>query len=123
MRSGTEAVDPDMKTIKTLPKGEESLNRLKAEVNRFDADRVDVKPESWHEAVAQIIGITPQRAARFLSDAVHAGPFPALSRVSTVLSQAAARGPEALATTNFVLQQQDDEYRQAIQALQQGGDQ
>lgn len=133
MREGTEAVDPDMKAIKAMPKGEEALNRLKAEVNRFDAERVDVKPDSTAEMVAQVVGITPQRAAKWLSMSVHGGDrfrvpftdaqihFPALSRAAAVLGQVAARGPEALATTNFLLQQQDDEYRQAIQAMQQGG--
>lgn len=122
MREGTEAIDPDMKAIKEMPGGEEALTRLKAEVNRFDADRVDVQPTTESQLVAQVIGITPARAARLLSQAVNAGPFPGLSRVATILTKAASRGPEALATTNFLLQQQDDEYRRAVQALQQGGE-
>lgn len=120
MREGTEAVDPDMKTIKSLPKGEQALERMKAEVNRFDAERVDVSPDSTAEAVAQIVGITPQRAARWLSQSVHGGAFPGLSKAAAVLGQAAARGPEAMATQHYLLQQQDPEYRAAIQALQAG---
>ncbi len=128
MEKGLEAVDPDAKTIKSLPKGEEALNRMKAEVNRWDAERIQVKPDSTAEMVAQTLGLTPQRAARLLaiqggSDATMAARFPGLTRVSAALRQAASRGPEALATTNFLLQQQDDEYRQAVQAMQQGGDQ
>lgn len=123
MRSGTEEVDPDMKSIKSTPKGQEALAKMKAEVNRFDADRVDVRPNGTAETVAQLIGITPRRAARLLAQSAQAGQFPSLGRVASILTQAAARGPDALSTTHFLLQQQDDNYRQTIQALQQGGDQ
>lgn len=119
MREGTEAIDPDMKTIKGLPKGEESLSRMKAEVNRFDADRVDVKPDGATEMVAQVLGITPRRAARLLSQSVHAGPFPGLSRAAMSIAQASAQGPQKLSVMNYLRQQQDPEYRAAIQALQE----
>jgi hypothetical protein len=120
MRSGTEAIDADMKAIKTMPNGEEALNKLKAEVNRFDADRVDVKPTDLSEKVAQIVGITPARAAKWLSQSVNAGMWPGLSRAAIALTKAASGGPQALATQNYILMQNDDEYRQSIQALQQG---
>jgi hypothetical protein len=45
---------------------------------------------------------------------------PAIARVLPVLSEAAKRGPAALAASNFVLQQQDPEYNKAFMASQSG---
>lgn len=121
MDKGLEKIEPDVETIKSIPKGGEALDRLKAEVNRFDAERVDVQPDNMAEVAAQIIGITPQRAARWLSQSVHGGTLPELSNAAAMFGRAAANGPKEMATQHFILMQNDESYRQAMKALQEAG--
>lgn len=122
---GLRSVDPDVRDLGNLPGGADALKKAKNEVARFLLEGADPEPGGGTASLlAQTLGLTPQRAGRLI--ALLEGPraaeltakFPGLTKAAQALQRAAARGPQAVATTNYLLQQQDSEYRALMQELQ-----
>lgn len=126
VRGGLNSVDPEIDRLTGLPGGKDALNKAKSEVSRFLIETAPPREGGGTPAfVAQTLGLTPKRAAQFIADhsPEAAARFPAISKAATALRSAAARGPQALSTTHYLLQQQDPEYRATLNALQQDGEQ
>ena len=74
-----------------------------------------------HELTRMIEHHTPEIAieTRNLSKMLKASPQ-AFGRYAAVLQNAAKRGSQSLATTHFVLQQKDQEYRKMVAEMDEG---
>lgn len=126
LQEGLQSVDPDVQVLEGLPGGKEALVKAKNEVARFLVETTDSPPTGTASLVAQTLGLTPRVAAKLMANIGTgslpeiAARYPGMARVARALQAAAERGPQALATTHFLLQQQDPEYRATINALQEG---
>lgn len=77
----------------------------------------DAASKAIEDKSAQIVAT----GADWLGDMVRSAPQK-LGRYAQVLQQAAQRGAQALASSHFVLQQTDEEYRKKIKELQDDGE-
>jgi hypothetical protein len=121
------SVDPDVKNLSLLPGGEAAMENAKNEVARFLVETEPKQPNNIAQIVAGRLGITPERAAKWLSligegDVSElAQKYPKLAGYARLIVAAAERGIQELNTTDFLLQQQDEDYRILKSALS-GGD-
>lgn len=122
MQEGLRSVDPDVKALEGIPGGAEALGKAKTEVTRFLLETADVgQPSNTATLIAQTLGLSPKNAAKFIALTANgdrmAASYPKLFAASKALSAAAARGTQAVSSTDYILQQQDPEYRMMMNTL------
>lgn len=126
LQEGVRSINPDLQALREVPGGQEAFNTARNEVARRLFKTSDGQPGGTLTLLAKTLGLTPERAGRFISASEKGlddfiAAHPKALQYLQLLEQTAARGGQSLAVASFVLQQREPEFQAMVNDLSEGG--